>query len=153
MDEYPGSQKPCPEDYGCLITKDVKAGKDDFFIRDCLTSATSDYACETVETQEGFVHTCSCSTELCNENFVAAGSTEEPGSPTTPTTGPTETTPDLSSSTESTRPTENTRPTEGSTHPDTDTTTTSVANTIYAGSLVLVIYLIWYARDQNWGVP
>ena len=128
----------------------MKAGKDDFFIRDCLTSATSDYVCETVETQEGFVHTCSCSTELCNENFVAAGSTEEPGSPTTPTTGPTETTPDLSSSTEntrpteSTRPTENTRPTEGSTHHDTDTTTTSVATTIYAGSLGLVIFSILY---------
>ena len=73
---------------------------------------------------------------------MAAGSTEEPGSPTTPTTGPTETTPDVSSSTESTRPTENTRPTEGSTHHDTDTTTTSVANTIYAGSLGLVMFSI-----------
>ena len=70
------------------IFLDVSEGVDDFFIRDCLAVAEHDYKCETVDTPEGVVHTCKCSTELCNINFVEAGSTEQPDGPTDAPTEP-----------------------------------------------------------------
>jgi len=87
-DSGSGYEVHCPENYGCLISKDVSEGVNDFFIRDCLAVAEHDYKCDTVDTPEGVVHNCKCSTELCNINFVEAGSTEQPDGPTDAPTEP-----------------------------------------------------------------
>merc|ERR1711892_419773 len=84
-----GIETDCAGGFGCLISLETKPGAEDFFVRECLAMAEDEYKCETETTEDGMtVHACQCAGELCNKNWVEAGSTENPDGPTDAPTDP-----------------------------------------------------------------
>merc|ERR1711892_185474 len=78
-----GIETDCAGGFGCLISLETKPDTDDFFIRACLAMAEEEYKCETLTTEDGTtLLACQCAGELCNKNWVEAGSTEQPDGPT-----------------------------------------------------------------------
>merc|ERR1711892_554157 len=75
-----GEEKECQPGFGCLISKETNPDADDLFLRDCIPGAETDNKCNTNHgAEEGVIlQSCLCSTELCNKNWVEAGSTENP---------------------------------------------------------------------------
>merc|ERR1712142_506676 len=82
-EDQPGVEEDCVGGFGCLISRE-RGGEDgnEVFIRACLALAVEgEYACETISENGVTVQTCQCPTELCNRNWVEAGSTESPTEP------------------------------------------------------------------------
>jgi len=89
-DEDYGVEQLCQPGDGCLLSRETKPGVDDFFVRECLPGEEVDNSCDTHDgAEEGVIlKKCTCSTELCNKNWVEAGSTEQQTDTTKPPSDP-----------------------------------------------------------------
>merc|ERR1712215_416903 len=79
-----GIEQTCDQPYGCIISEEIRE-KQTIFVRDCLLEPINKLECKTINAEGTTLKSCSCNTELCNRNWVDAGST-----PSSPTDSPTE---------------------------------------------------------------
>merc|ERR1712179_750464 len=87
-DDQFGEETECEGGFGCLISRESGEGSE-IFVRDCLAENVEDkYQCETMSPDGNTVNFCKCPTELCNRNWVEAGSTENPDGTTDKPTEP-----------------------------------------------------------------
>ena len=82
-EESGGGTVECPATGACVISSVSEHGKEDVFSRSCAPIRNT-LKCDTVETEGQTLRYCNCGQDLCNWDWVSAGSTPAPTKEPTP---------------------------------------------------------------------